>query len=122
MYTKTNVDFTFDKAIIHLTGNTAREQAEALTEIEDMSYLMVKLLRFNIEEYTKKILKDKKDGVLVIFERIYFDQLSNGKIPAMLPMYIVCCSIIIPHLPSSGVHSISFEQGDCLPRKRRIEI
>ena len=84
-----NVDFTLEKAMIHLTGNTARELAETLTEIEDMSYLMVKLLRFNIEEYTKKKLKDTKDGVLVIFERICLAQLSYGKIPAMLPMYIV---------------------------------
>ena len=88
-YTKMNVDFTLEKAMIHLTGNTARELAETLTEIEDMSYLMVKLLRFNIEEYTKKKLKDTKDGVLVIFERICLAQLSYGKIPAMLPMYIV---------------------------------
>ena len=84
-----NVDFTFEKAMIHLTGNKAYEQAKILTEIEDMSYLMVRLLKFDIEEYSQIQLKDKKDGVLIIFERIWFGQLSYGKIPAMLPMYIV---------------------------------
>ena len=88
-YTKMNVDFTFEKAMIHLTGNKAYEQAKILTEIEDMSYLMVRLLKFDIEEYSQIQLKDKKDGVLIIFERIWFGQLSYGKIPAMLPMYIV---------------------------------
>ena len=89
LYTKFNVDYTIEKVMIHLSGNTAYEQAKIFTEIEDMSYLMVKLLRFNIEEYSQMQLKDKKDGILVIFERICFGQLSYGKIPAMLPMYIV---------------------------------
>ena len=51
--------------------------------------LMAVLSQYKFEEYNKDNLNHKKEGVIIIFEKIQFDKISSGRIPALLPMYIV---------------------------------
>ena len=87
-YFKNGVDYTIDRVMIHFEGKKT-DKAQAIAEIEDMSYLMIALAQFEIEEYNKKALKKKNNGVLLILDRITFADPSFYFIPAMLPMYIV---------------------------------
>ena len=87
-YSKNGVEYTIDRVMIHFEGKKT-DKAQAIAEIEDMSYLMAVLAQFEIEEYNKEALKNKNDGVLLILDRITFVNPSFYFIPAILPMYIV---------------------------------
>ena len=87
-YFKNGVEYTIDRVMIHFEGKKT-DKAQAIAEIEDMSHLMAELAQFEIEEYNKKALKKKNDGVLLILDRITFADPSFYFIPAMLPIYIV---------------------------------
>ena len=69
-YTKMNVDFRLNKVMIHFKGFHELQKAVHISKIEDMSYLMIKLMKYNIAEYTEKSLKIIEDGIIIIFERI----------------------------------------------------
>ena len=88
-YIKTGVNFKISKSVIHIQENESMKTAKNIACIEDMSKLMIILAQYKLEEYNKDTLQEKKEGVLIIFERIDFGDMSNKRIPALLPMYVM---------------------------------
>ena len=88
-YKKNGVEFTFEKIMIRFKRKKGEKYAKKIALIEDMSYLMATISQYNIEKYDKKALKELKDEVILIWERICFEEPTSSKIPALLPMYII---------------------------------